>query len=1479
MKKRILSIIIVLALCLSLLPTMALAGADNKALVTVPEKPTITPGDNTCTVTLVGTYDASDGHSNEPCTLTFVLSGKEVASGRTYTKGGDYEVTDSSADTGIYLNHWDGEPPSSVADAEITIFKQAGELQYVGASMRVKYAETCELTFVAEWSVPHTHNNNNNSITFEPWPNTTSLPTTAGNYYLLGDVTLTDTWSPKVGSEGNPAITNLCLNGHVIKYQSETNGSVIKVPANATLNLYDCGTTVHKFTDSDTTTGLWVWDDTLEGDDIKHTVFGGCITGGTGTDRADDDHFYGGGVYVAAGGEFVFNGGNIVGNSAVDSSDEYSTGGGVYVEYDTEADDDNKMGTFTIPANCSNAVICGNLAVYGGGVINYGNFTMDSGRIEYNMATTSGGGIYASKPFTMTDGMICNNTAGDGGGVSVQGTAFTMNGGSISDNTAYSWGAGVYSEGGSFTMTGGNISDNTAAYFDDEGMHGKGGGVYSSGGAVTVTGGSVTRNTAALNYGGVYVESDTTVKLGGTVQITDNHKAANYGEETETLTENNLYLPTGKTITLGTSTNGTDGNKVLKPASGMLVGVTTATEPTVGTPVVIVTSGATSGDDDRFFSDAGYSMSRSDGKLQIDDGYAVKVGGTPITMTNKGDVLGDGTGSYAPATKTLTLNNANITTLGEKEYIAILSNLHDDLTINLVGNNQIGGMKVAQPTSKDDYTVGIGISSVNSGVTLTGNGSLTMYTGTTGIRATDVNISSEFTGTLTIKNYGVFISAGSFISDMPAIRADNNVGVRGGTLDVTSRDSGGIYAGEGNIVIEGEATKVNVTSDKFSGIKAAPVTMGTGGGSVRIYDGAKVTVSAGTKVDKLITNVYGIFAAGGIEIGMEDEGKAPEVTVTAGNANVSNVEGKDYEVCGIMSKNRDTTIYDAKVSVTANGTEAADRTGIQTYKELSINGGTTTVTSDGQGITVAQNVSITDGEVSITSKGSGIAGEAGVTISGGTVDATSNEGNGILAYGSVVITGDKTKVTADGATMGIVGKSVAIEGGTVKAKGETAIQVGSGLVINTDKLEILNVNVPYEAETSKTLIAKDGGYVTIQPKQATPPSSGGDYTPTVTIPVAGDKDSVKISATVSGSTAKIKNVTSEQLETVGTGKEVTVDLSSLNKSVTGVTFPKTTLENIAESEAIGLEVKLPGGTTAVFDKATVAAIAEQAAGSDIQLVVDTTVKAAQVLTGAQKSAIKGMKSALVLEAYFTSNGKRISDFKGGEAELTVSYPTTKPVRVWYLTEEGALEEVPSSFDGKSASFVVKHFSNYVIEQLDETAMPFVDVAENSYYYDAVKWAAENGITKGTDAVHFSPKAPVTRAQAVTLLWRAAGKPVVNYAMSFVDVPSGAYYAEAVRWAVSEGITKGTTDTAFSPNATCTRGQIVTFLARFAGVADEATGYTHGFTDVNAADYYNNAVAWAKDNGVTGGTSATTFAPKANCTRAQVVTFLYRYLGK
>lgn len=173
--------------------------------------------------------------------------------------------------------------------------------------------------------------------------------------------------------------------------------------------------------------------------------------------------------------------------------------------------------------------------------------------------------------------------------------------------------------------------------------------------------------------------------------------------------------------------------------------------------------------------------------------------------------------------------------------------------------------------------------------------------------------------------------------------------------------------------------------------------------------------------------------------------------------------------------------------------------------------------------------------------------------------------------------------------------------------------------------------------------------------------------------------------------------------------------------------------------------------------------------------------------------------------------------------------------------------------------------------------PFADVATDAYYYDAVKWAVEKGVTNGVSETLFGPDQACTRAQIVTFLWRAAGSPEPKSGSSFADVAADAYYAKAVAWAVENGITKGTSETTFHPDETCTRAQGVTFLYRALGKLAAAQA---GFTDVAADSYYADAVNWAAENGVTKGISETLFGPNGSCTRAQIVTFLYRaYQGK
>ena len=241
---------------------------------------------------------------------------------------------------------------------------------------------------------------------------------------------------------------------------------------------------------------------------------------------------------------------------------------------------------------------------------------------------------------------------------------------------------------------------------------------------------------------------------------------------------------------------------------------------------------------------------------------------------------------------------------------------------------------------------------------------------------------------------------------------------------------------------------------------------------------------------------------------------------------------------------------------------------------------------------------------------------------------------------------------------------------------------------------------------------------------------------------------------------------------------------------------------------------------------------------------------------------------------FDSNGGSAIDKITKDSGTTIDLAAYKPTRAGYTFagwfSDKALTKAVTSVKLTANTTVYAKWT-----QNGGTAQnPFVDVKEGAYYYDAVLWAVEQKITSGTSATTFSPDASCTRAQMVTFLWRAAGSPKVeNGKNPFTDVKADAYYYDAVLWAVEKGVTSGTSATTFSPDATVTRGQTVTFLYRNAG-SPEVSG-TMPFTDVEADAYYAKAVQWAVQQKITTGTSETTFSPMSDCTRGQIVTFLYR----
>ena len=319
---------------------------------------------------------------------------------------------------------------------------------------------------------------------------------------------------------------------------------------------------------------------------------------------------------------------------------------------------------------------------------------------------------------------------------------------------------------------------------------------------------------------------------------------------------------------------------------------------------------------------------------------------------------------------------------------------------------------------------------------------------------------------------------------------------------------------------------------------------------------------------------------------------------------------------------------------------------------------------------------------------------------------------------------------------------------------------------------------------------------------------------------------------------------------------------------------------------------------------------------------DNTTKKEDTFTASDKVSVSGGTFSSEVKPEYCAPGfvpKANSDgtygvtrHSSGSSSSDPTYAVSAPSK----TENGSVTVSPKSVSkGDTVTVTVKPDSGYVLETLTVTdkngneltlkdkgdgkytfTMPagkvevkatfmednsvlnfFYDVPNGAYFYEAVKWAVKSGVTNGLSDTMFGPYESCTRAQIVTFLWRAAGSPEPKTASSFTDVSASAYYAKAVAWAVENGITNGMTETTFAPDATCTRGQSVTFLYR--ALKGTASGSAN-FTDVKSDAFYADAINWAVANNVTNGTSNTTFSPNADCTRAEIVTFLYRaYQGK
>ena len=344
----------------------------------------------------------------------------------------------------------------------------------------------------------------------------------------------------------------------------------------------------------------------------------------------------------------------------------------------------------------------------------------------------------------------------------------------------------------------------------------------------------------------------------------------------------------------------------------------------------------------------------------------------------------------------------------------------------------------------------------------------------------------------------------------------------------------------------------------------------------------------------------------------------------------------------------------------------------------------------------------------------------------------------------------------------------------------------------------------------------------------------------------------------SAATPSVSDRIARELKNAKEGSTVTIDMKGETK------LPASTAKEIAGKD-VTVELDMGGGMVWSFNGLDV-----PKGGVSLNLGVKTGTK---TIPTKVINALTGETTTVQLQ--LDHNGPFGMSLKLS-VDLDKKHDGLYANLYFYNPKSGELEfQSAGLISGGKASWVFDHASDYaiVIDKESHEPMTFTDVSDTAYYAEAVNWAVAKKITGGVGNDLFAPNAPCTRAQIVTFLWRAAGSPGPKTMSGFSDVPADSYYAKAVAWAVENGITGGTGDDKFSPDATCTRAQAVTFLYRASGAP--AVSGNAVFTDVPDTAYYAAAVKWAEKNGITGGIGGGLFGSDNNCTRAQIVTFLYR----
>ena len=899
--------------------------------------------------------------------------------------------------------------------------------------------------------------------------------------------------------------------------------------------------------------------------------------------------------------------------------------------------------------------------------------------------------------------------------------------------------------------------------------------------------------------------------------------------------------------------------------------------------------------------------------------YDVWVDGTQVTSANKDNVLGNSgtpTVTYDPTTKTLTLNNATISsenTQGQGIYAS------DDLTINLIGTNTITG------SDNSIYSTGaLTITSENEtkgSLTMSSAGDLTTVYATApitiqgsavvnatingGAQAIHSNPSSG-TGSITITGNAKVTAKNTRTLSQTSDAADaHSVALLTGTYGSTS----------GTITVSGSASLLAQGSTQA--LKCETFTATAQGLITEVsknYTGVNPETNSGSLANYKYVHVYPSTDVvkydvwvGGIQVNSQNKDTIQDgvsynpaaKTLTLTNATITGAPSRKYtstitDACGIYSK------HDLTIELSGTNT---------------VSGSTETQDNGNYGIFVSGRLTFTSASGSVGS----------ITVSGGT---SSNSGNawvpGVYASG---ITVKNCNVTAMGGTATndrypaayAMSKAPTLVGAkVVKVNTETSEPATTVETYNSSRisryqyLKIEKTTTTEDETVAAPVIAPEGGYFTSDPHVTiscptdgatiyyttdgtTPTASSTNYTntPQITLSTTG-KTTIKAIA-VKGNNKKSDVVTAEFTQRAA-GEEVTkvaldvaVDTHNMTTKV-GNTEKLTATVQYKEETTSGVTVTWESDNPEVATVVDGVITAKSVGKARITaFVVENGVTYSDfcdVIVEAQPSSSHHSSSSTTyydVNAAVSGEGGSVAASTKRASKGTTVTVTATAASGYQVAQVSAVDK-----DGKTVSLTDKGDGVYTFvmpaSKVDVTARfaqvqkpeekdPYGDVSKDSYYYDAVQWASNKGITNGVADGVFAPEWVCTRGQIVTFLWRASGSPAPKATeLPFTDVAADAYYAQAVLWAVENGITNGTSETTFSPDQTCTRAHAVAFLYRMSG-SPAAAGST--FSDVAADAYYRAAVAWAVEKGITNGTSGTTFSPDDTCTRGQIVTFLYR----